>query len=48
MSLICCSCREREKAHRETPSPRAGWGDGFQARLRGALADRLVVVLRPL
>jgi len=48
VSLICCSCMEREKAHRDTPQPVWVGGDGFQARLRGALADRLVVVLRPL
>jgi len=45
VSLICCSCREREKAHRDSPSRGAGWGDGPQGRLRGAPADRFVVVV---
>ena len=48
MSLICCSWTEREKAHHDTASGVAAGETGPQAWMRDVLADRLVVVLKPL
>jgi hypothetical protein len=56
VSLICCFRVEREKACPETSAPRGGERErpkrlkpqGIEYRRGGALADWLVVVMKPL